>query len=268
MTTFAETERPQAFADLPLTPAYPRWAKPAPSTDPTLHRKTYTFLRGIMDAWDGVVRAAISAAYCHGSQTAPADALDLLGETYGGLARALVDDDASYRAYLRAPLDRWYRFGTRAGLLGELAHLGYPNAEIVDWRDLVDAGAGLPGVVFGGHVNFFFVAIYQPNRFSSAARARWKISGDRWKTTSARWGGGTLLAQSPFNELRRVIQMVKPAHTSCRFIVIFLDSVSGLNAQKLPTGRYFTIPMNEPWERIRPTYAFNNYYIRDPLVEK
>lgn len=219
-----------------------------------------------MAAWDGVVGAARSAAYCHGSQTAPADALDALGETYGGLARALVDDEASYRAYLRAPLDRWYRFGTRAGLLGELAHLGYPSAQIVDWRDLVDAGAGPPGVVFGGHVNFFYVSIFQPNRYSSAARARWKVSGARWKATQDRWGGGRLGDQSPFNELRRVVQMVKPAHTSCRHVVIFLDSVSGLNAQKLPTGRYFVIPMNEPWERIRPTYAYNPYYIQNPLV--
>jgi len=266
VAVFAETTRPKSYADLPLTPAYPRWVKPIISTAPALHRKTYTFVRGIMDAWDSVVRAAASAAYCHSPLTAPADALDELGNTYGGLARAIIDDEDSYRAYLKGPLYRWAKFGTRAGLLGELAHLGYPNAAIVSWRDLVDAGAGMPGTVFGGHVNFFYVAIFQPSRFSAAARARWKKSGSRWKTSGDRWGGGLLSQQSPFNELRRVIQMVKPAHTSCRFVVIFLDSISGLDSHLLPTGSYFTIPCNEPWERIRPSYAYNPYYITSPLV--
>jgi hypothetical protein len=266
VSVFRETTNPTAFADLPLTPAYPRWGKPIPAAAPSKHRKMYTFLRGIMAGWDNIVAAAASAAYCHGSQTAPADALDLLGENYGGLARAIIDDNDSYRAYLKAPLTRWHRFGTRTGLLGELAHLGYPSAQIVSWRDLVDAGAGPENVVFGGHVNFFYVALFQPNRFSSAARARWKTTGSRWKTTGDRWGGGRLTQESPFNELRRVIQLVKPAHTSCRFIVCFLDSVSGLDAHLLPTGAFFTIPMNELWERIRPSYAYNPYYITSPLV--
>lgn len=235
-----------------------------PSAEPTMHRKTYTFIRGIMAAWDGVVGAAISAAYCHGSQTAPADALDDLGITYGGLARAIVDDDGSYRAYLRAPLDRWYRFGTKVGLLGELAHLGYPNAEVVSWRDLVDAGAGLPGVVFGGHVNFFFVALYQPNPFISLL-ARWGDGVSRWNDGVSAWGG-SIRSADRVAELRRVIAMVKPAHTSCRHIVAFLDSASGLNMQKLPTGNYIVFPCNEPWERIRPSYAFNPYYTQSPLV--
>jgi len=264
MATFAETTRPRSFSDLPLTPAYPRWAKPVPATGPTLHRKTYTFVRAIMAAWDGVAQAAASAAYCHGSQTAPPDALDELGNTYGGLARALVDDDARYRAYLRAPLDRWHTFGTRRGLLGELLHLGYPNAEIVSWRDLVDAGAGPPNVVFGGHVNFFFVALYQPNPFSSLL-ARWNDGVSRWGDGVTTWGSGNNSANR-IAEITRVIAMVKPAHTSCRHVVAFLDSASGLNAQKLPMGNYIVFPQNEPWERIRPSYAFNPFYIQSPLV--
>jgi hypothetical protein len=261
----AETQTPQSFADLPTSPSYPTWVKPKPSDKPTAHRKTYTFVRAIMAAWDGIVDAAASAAYCHGSQTAPADALDELGNTYGGLARALRDNDSSYRAYLRAPLSRWHTFGTRAGLFGELAHLGYPNAAIVTWRDLVDAGAGPGNIVFGGKTNFFFVALFQPNPLDSRARTLWKTSGAKWKTTGAVWGGGYGNA-SAIDELRRVIQLVKPAHTSCRHIVMFADTASGLDAQLLPMGSYVVAPMNEPWERIRPSYAYNPYYIRSPLV--
>jgi hypothetical protein len=60
--------------------------------------------------------------------------------------------------------------------------------------------------------------------------------------------------------------MVKPAHTSCRHLVVFRDSMSGLSPQKLPTGSYSVFPVNEPWERVRPTYAYNSFYIKSPLV--
>jgi hypothetical protein len=260
-----ETLRPRAFADLPTSPAYPRWAKPEPADNPTKHRATYTFLRGLMATWDRLVSAAQSAAYCHGASTAPADALDYLGETYGGLARALVDTDASYRDYLAnpGPFGRWSWFGTKRGLLRELAHLGYQNAQIVTWRDLVTAGAGAPGTVFGGYVNFFFVALFQPARIAQT-QTRWNDGVSRWNDGQATWGEGGSAGQQA-EELRRVIQMVKPAHTSCRFIVAFLDSTSGLNAQLLPTGKFTTFPMNEPWERARPTWAYHNFYIHDPL---
>ena len=115
MPTYAETTAPRSFAELLTSPAYPTWAKPEPADKPTRHRKTYTLLRSIANTWDNLVDGFKSAAYDHGSQTASADALDYLGENYGGLARALRDSDASYRAYLRNPLTRWSRFGTRAG---------------------------------------------------------------------------------------------------------------------------------------------------------
>jgi hypothetical protein len=41
---------------------------------------------------------------------------------------------------------------------------------------------------------------------------------------------------------------------------------SGLSAQKLPQGRYRTYPMNEPWERVRPSFALNPFYTSSPLV--
>lgn len=260
-----EVLNPQSFAELTLSAAYPAWTKPEPADNPTKHRKTHTFVRAFANAWDNVVAAAKSAAYCHAASTCPADGLDDLGATYGGLARALIDDEASYRAYLKAPLDRWYTFGTRGGLLGELAHLGYPNAQVVSWRDLVDAGAGAENVVFGGNTTFFYVAIFKPNPFDNLGRARWLTSGARWTTSQAVWGGIQGDA-TRLDELRRTIALVKPAHTSCRHIVLFKDTASGLNAQLLPTGNFTVAPMNEPWERIRPSYAYNSYYIYSPLV--
>lgn len=264
MPAFPETAAPRSFGELPTSPAYPSWAKPEPSDRPTRHRRTYTFLRSIMSTWDALVDGFTSAAYDHGSQTASTDALDYLGENYGGLARALRDDDASYRAYLRNPLTRWSWFGTRVGLLGELAHLGYTSAQVVTWRDLVDAGAGAGNVVFGGNETFFYLVLFAPNILTSRL-ARWKTSQDRWKSTGAVWAGSVGRAQH-VAELRRVVAQVKPAHTSCRFVAVFSDTVSGLDAQLLPTGNYVTYPCNEQWERIRPSYAYNAYYTTSPLV--
>ena len=260
-----ETLNPQSFAEMITSPAYPTWAKPEPPDNPVKHRRTYTFLRAMANTWDQLVTAFQSAAYCHGSQTAPADALNPLGETYGGLGRAIIDTDDTYRAYLKNPLSRWNKFGTKLGMAGELAHLGYPNSQVVSWRNLVDAGAGPGSVVFGGRVNFFFVALFAPNPLQSVAPTRWLQSGSHWGAGDGWWGGNPN-SNNYVAELTRVIQLCKPAHTSCRFVVAFLDSTSGLDAQLMPTGNYAIYPMNEGWERIRPSYALNPYYIYSPLV--
>lgn len=261
-----ENRNPRRFADLPLSAAYPTWVKPEPADHPTRHRATYTFTRALMSVWDRITDAAASAAYCHGASRAPDDALDYLGETYGGLARSIRDSALSYRNYLSrpGPVGRWNRFGTDAGLLGELAHLGYPNAQIVSWRDLVDAGAAAGNVVFGGLTTFFFVAIFQPAPFMSLG-SHWGAGDAHWGAGDGFWGG---INQSAgfITEIRRVIAQCKPAHTSCRHVVVFLDSTSGLNAQLLPTGNYNVYPCNEQWERIRPSYAYNPFYITSPLV--
>ena len=149
-------------------------------------------------------------------------------------------------------------------MLGELAHLGYTSARIVTWRDLVDAGAGAGNVVYGGDETFFFVAIFAPSPLT-ARLARWKTSGDRWKTSGAVWAGAATTGQY-LDEIRRVIAQAKPAHTSCRMVVSFHDTLSGLNTQLLPTGSYIAYPVNEQWERVRPSYAFNAYYTTSPLV--
>jgi len=260
-----ESTSPQSFADLITSPSYPTWAKPEPADNPTKHRKTYTFLRSIAATWDNAVSAAQTAAYSHVATTAPADALDSLGVTFGGLTRALIDTDATYREYLKNPLDRWYRFGTVAGLQAELAHLGYAESWVISWRDLVDAGAGAPGTVFGGNNTFFYVAVRAPGLLGPPL-TKWKTSGAKWETSGVAWGGSPLGFGARIDEIRRVIAMAKPAHTSCRFICVFGDSASGPNAQLLPSGNFHVYPVNEPWERIRPSYAFNPYYTTSPLV--
>lgn len=259
----AETSTPQSFADLITSSAYPIWAKPSPIDKPTKHIKTYTFLRGLANTLDTFVDGCKTAAYAHIAKTAPADGLNALGVTYGGLTRALRDSDSSYRDYLKAPMTRWSKFGTVEGLKAELAHLGYPDAYVISWRDLVDAGAAAPNVVFGGNSSFFYVGIRAPNPIGSPV-ATWG-GGALWRTSGALWGTSASTAEY-INEIRRVIALVKPAHTSCRFICVFNDSLSGPNAQLLPSGTFHIYPCNESWERIRPSMAFNPYYISDPLV--
>lgn len=266
MATFEQIPNPLSFADLILTRAYPTWCQPQPPDNPTKHRKTYTFLRGMAYVKDQLVDALMSAAYCHLVSQAPADALDELGATYGGLARALIDTDTTYRAYLRGPVGRWHTFGTVPGLVAELAHCGY-TAQVISWRDLVDAGAGAPGTVFGGDASFFYVALMYPSGpFSNAAEV-W-AGGTNWSNTPATyWGGaaGSNLANAA-EEIRRVIKMVKPGHTSCRFVAVGLDNTFAINAQKLPTGNFGIIVCNEDWERVRPDYAYHLFYSFSPLV--
>lgn len=261
----AETTSPQSFADLIASPSYPTWAKPEPADKPVKHRKTYTFLRSIAATWDNLVEAAQTAAYSHVATTAPADALTPLGVTFGGLSRALIDTDATYRAYLKNPLDRWYKFGTVAGMQAELAHLGYAESWVISWRDLVDAGAGAPGVVFGGNDTFFYVAVRNPGLLG-APSAKWRATGANWKTSGISWAGFPVGFGAYIDEIRRVIALTKPAHTSCRFICVFGDSMSGPDGAMMPSGNFHIYPVNEPWERIRPTYAFNSYYTTSPLV--
>lgn len=263
--TFEQIPNPRTFADLILTRAYPVWAQPAPPDNPTKHRKTYTFLRGMASVKDAIVDAAMSAAYCHLVSQAPADALDELGATYGGLARALRDTTATYRAYLRGPIERWYTFGTVRGLVAELGHLGY-TAQVISWRDLVDAGAGAPGTVFGGNTSFFYVALMYPALPFADDAPLWNGGTDWDNTPDTFWDGSAAQLADYADEIRRVIALVKPAHTSCRFVAVGLDNTFAINAQKLPTGNYLTIICNEDWERIRPSYAYHSYYSTHPLV--
>lgn len=261
----AETITPKTFAELITSPSYPTWAKPEPADNPTKHRKTYTFLRSIANTWDTLVGAAQTAAESHVATTAPDDALDALGVTFGKLTRALRDTTSTYRAYLKNPLDRWYKFGTVEGLKEELAHLGYTETWVVSWRDLVDAGAAPGNVVFGGNDTFFYVGIRAPGLLGPPT-TKWKTSGAKWKTSGVSWGGSPIGFGAYIDEIRRVIAMCKPAHTSCRFICVFADSLSGPGVTMLPNGTFHIYPCNEPWERIRPGYAFNPYYTVTPLV--
>lgn len=266
MATYEQIANPLTFADLILTRAYPTWCQPAPPDVPTKHRKTYTFLRAMADAKDSLVDALMSAAYCHLVSWAPADALDELGATYGGLARARIDTDATYRNYLRGPVGRWYTFGTVGGLVAELAHLGYV-AQVISWRDMVDAGAAAGNVVFGGDASFFYVALMYPASPFGDNAEEWD-GGTNWDNQPPTYWDGAAGSgvDDAAEEIRRVIKLVKPAGSSCRFVAVGLDNTFAINAQKLPTGNYATIICNEDWERIRPTYAYHSFYSTSPLV--
>jgi len=158
---------------------------------------------------------------------------------------AMGGDDA-VRAYLADPWSKWEKAGTRQRMLDELALLGYPNCEIVTWRDLVDRGQ--PPTVFGGFESFFYVIIKKPNP--------WTVPG-KWGD-GAKWGGGSKWGSTAtwaeIQAIRRVIQKWKPAATSCRFIEAWLVvSLFGL-----PT-RWTRWPVNEWWERT-PSGAYPNFY--------
>ncbi len=250
-------DRPQSFVDLIMTRCYPTWAQPAPADNPTKHRKTYTFLSAFSAAADTAVDVLQAAAYCRFPSKAPDDALDELGATYGGLARAIRDTVAGYRAYLHAPIDRWYKFGTKLGLLTELAHLGYTSAQICNWRDIVNAGNS--GGSFGGLGGFFFVAIFWPMPMNITAGAKWDDGSATWLDSGDVWGG---FGRTPddIDEIRRVIAMVKRGRTSCRYILMANDNTFALDANLKPMGNYTVYPMFEDHERARPSYAGPSFY--------
>lgn len=256
-TTGGMVERPQSFAELLLTRCWAAWAQPKPVDNPVQYVRTYTFLRAFADASDTFVDALTTAAYCRFAGKAPADALDELGITYGGLARALRDTVASYRAYLHAPISRWYTFGTKAGLLAELKHLGYPNARVCSWRDIVDSG-NLPSS-FGGITSYFFVAIYFPFALPIVAGAKWDDGAATWLNSGDTWGG---FGRNPddIEEIKRTIALVKRGRSSCRYVIMANDATFALDANLKPTGNYTVYPMFEDCERTRPSYAAPNFY--------
>lgn len=252
-------QRPLSFAELLMTRCWAAWAQPGPVDMPTKHLKTYTFLRAFAAAADTFVDVLTTAAYTRFPGKAPADALDELGATYGGLARALRDTTSTYRAYLHAPLNRWATFGTNPGLLAELAHLGYPSAQVCSWRDIVDAGN--PTSSFGNITSYFFVAIFWPMPYQVTAGAKWADGVATWKTTGDVWGGYGRTAND-IAEIERVIRMVKRGRTSCRYILMANDGTATLDANLRPVGNWTTYPMFEDCERRRPSYAGPNFYNR------
>ena len=112
----------------------------------------------------------------------------------------------------------------------------------------MDAGAAAGNVVFGGLTTFFSwpsSSRRRSCRLVATGAPETRIGGRRWLL------GGINQSAGFITEIRRVIAQCKPAHTSCRHVVVFLDSTSGLNAQLLPTGNYNVYPCNEQWERIQ-----------------
>ena len=202
----------------------------------------------VVDRLDGGLQARMV-------EKAPVDALVQIGATCA-LARASADTDDSFRQYLRDPFARWYAAGTEAGMLAELAHLGLSNCQVWSYRRLVDAGAD-PATTFGGIASFFFVYVGKPNPFGAAAAT--------YNDNSTRWLGGGLWgmdgAIDRLDEIRRVVSEWKPAHTSCRFLLIDLDGTGAVQSALwgVPdwgafnwglaiVGNTQAIPIHEPWE--------------------
>lgn len=190
-------------------------------------------------------------------ELAPADALDAIGGTCA-LSRADGESDDDFRSYLRDPWSRWHKSGTNLGLLAELSHLGNPSAQIITYWDIV--AAGVPAnVAFGGNTSCFFVLLPYPNVF--APPKYWGTSmflGTTW-TGDVNWGvfGDPQIMAA----VQRSIATLKPADTSCRFIVVGTDSNFQWGAPLWGevnwdafdwgvgfSGGHAIVPCIEPWE--------------------
>lgn len=198
---------------------YPRWAK---------RPKTAAWLSALSAVWDDLADRFAAGITARLAATCPADALDLVAAGMR-LARAHGESDAAFREYLKDPMGRWRKAGTPEGLLAELAHLGYPSASLISWRDLYDAGFT---AAFGGFTSYLFVAIDQPNGF---------LPPGAWDD-GALWDGGTTWdATLPYpdaaRDLIRVCREWKPGGMSVRFAKI-----------KCTDGRVITLPIGDAWE--------------------
>lgn len=207
---------------------FPRWAQ----------RPKWAAFIGVLSAKkDELADRMAGAIDARLVERAPDDALDDIGgNSY--LERALVDTAATFRAYLRRPFERWWRSSTPAGLVAELAHLGYPSANVITWRDLVDNGAD-GNVAFGGFSTFGFVLIRPPHPFLPPGLwddgALWDAAPYQWDITAP---------PGSIEELRRTVAKFKPGYLSIRYIEIWLRV--GLFGLPLEIVR---IPVRESWEK-------------------
>lgn len=201
--------------------------------------------RGLGDPLDVLVLAAKDAVRARLPRLGPVEALPHLAANYDldYPARLSV---AEVRGYLADPWSKWRAAGTRRRLLEEIALLGYPQAQIVAYRDLVDAGQ--PPTVFGGISSFWYLVIKKPNPWQPPGK--WGADGT-WRG-GAKWGSTATWQE--IQAIRRVIAKWKPAASSCRFIEAWLQvSLFGL-----PT-RIVRWPVHEDWEQ-SPGGGYPNFY--------
>jgi hypothetical protein len=138
---------------------------------------------------------------------------------------------------------RWLtsrEIGGYEGMLGALARIGYPDAEIWPTLELKISGVINP---FNNLRNFFYVRANQPNIWEPGEL----YDGGALYETAKLWalGGGT---KEDLGLLIFTIQKFKPYTHTCRFVEI-----------ERTDGKVVRIPMHEKWER-QANGAWRQYY--------
>lgn len=212
------------------------------------------WLAGCTDALDElrqIVRANIKELYL--DKCSPAFLV------YHGALRNLPrlsrETAEAYRAALYRCFDAWIASGTDEELVRQVARLGL-SARVVTFLDLWLAGVPTAFGGVGVGDSFWFLVISWPLPGPQPRRAKWD-DGTKWDD-GAVWDGAGFLP-GDIQELISVIYKFKPAHTSCRFIVVALESAFRLGPKFEFTGLHAIYPVNEPWE-IAPDFTVSPYY--------
>lgn len=215
------------------------------STRRERRRRAAAFLSVLGERLDALALRFEHARRASFLEDAPDDALDHIAES-SSLLRVRLDTAATFRAYLRRRWRIWEEAARRERLLDEINRLGYPNALVVTWADLAEAGN--PGAFGGIFTTFFYVVIKPPHRFGPA-----KL----WDG-GLQWDDGSLwdIQGDPqdLEDIKRAIRKWKPASSSCRYIEIWLR----VGLFGLPT-ELVRVPMWEPWEYDRDGQASDLY---------
>jgi hypothetical protein len=169
---------------------------------------------GLMkDVWG---EAAAQAVLCRFIQTAPEDALSLIGDERG-LPRNPGESTAAFRTRLLAAWSMWTMAGTKAGIVSALNYLGFLNVSIYENADWTIAPG--PGYSLGDEWWRFWVVIRQPHGFGPPA---WRI-GDGSLVGAPGLRVGFMYAPVTHPTIRPTIERWKPAHAMLMQIVVVLS---------------------------------------------
>lgn len=149
------------------------------------------------------------------------------------------------RAQVGRAWDVAVQSATDPEMVAQVMRLGYQKVRVVDYNMLFRAGH--PNA-FGKFGSFWFLVIEWPvgDKFVQAD-AYWGGGADWGGPNEITWGGSGLKADD-IEEIRQVIYHYKPAHTSCRYILVALDATAVLNPDFTLSGPWVSYPVNEPWE--------------------
>lgn len=149
------------------------------------------------------------------------------------LDAAHIDTPTTILAYLRYRWNAWRASGARDGMLYQLARLGYANAKIFSYVDLLIfiLGVVINPNVFGANEGFFYIDIDTPSGFGPPVD---------WDDGHA-WDDGHLWDLSePFTgaigEIITTVRKWKPVGSSCRFIRFRIGN------------QWIVVPVGETWE--------------------